>query len=130
MAAAVIPSLDFSKAKTHRQELASQLTRALEGVGFPYIDNVEGFDPDELLRATKWFFSLPLEKRLATAPKQWNLSSKNTYRGYFPIVPGRVENKEGLEIGSGLPPDDPFLKAGYTVYENNLWPEVDDIKLP
>ena len=98
MAAAVIPSLDFSKAKTHRQELASQLTRALEGVGFPYIDNVEGFDPDELLRDTKWFFSLPLEERLATAPKQWNPASKNTYRGYFPIVPGRVDNKEGLEI--------------------------------
>ena len=37
-----------------------------------------------------------------------------------------VENKEGLEIGSDLPPDDPFFKAGYTVYENNLWPEVDD----
>ena len=58
--------------------------------------------------------------------KQWNPASKNTYRGYFPIVPGRVENKEGLEIGSDLPPDHPFLKAGYTVYENNLWSEVDD----
>ena len=73
-----------------------------------------------------WFLSLPLEKRLATPPNQWNPASTNTYRSHFPIAPGRVENKEGLEIGSDLPPDDPFLKAGYTVYENNLWPAVDD----
>ena len=49
-------------------------------------DNVEGFVPDELLRATEWFFSPPLEnsKRLATAPKQLNPVSKSTYLGYFP----------------------------------------------
>ena len=117
---AVIPSLDFSKAKTHRQELASQLTRALEGVGFLYLDNVEGFDPDELLRATKWFFSLPLEKRLATAPKRWNPASKNAFRGYFPLIPGGGENKEALEIGPEISPDDPFFKAGYAVYTREV----------
>ena len=96
----ITASLIYRSKDAQARAIASQLTRALDGVGFLYIANVEGFVPDELLRATKWFFSLPLEKRLATAPKQWNPASKNTYRGYFPIVAGRYLPMLPLKLSS------------------------------
>ena len=42
---AVIPTLDLSLAKSDRHEAARQLVSALEGPGFLYLKNVQGYDP-------------------------------------------------------------------------------------
>ncbi len=42
------------------------------------------------------FFKLKKETKNKLAPKKWNKSNKNIYRGYFP---NKVNGKEGLDIG-------------------------------
>tara|TARA_Y100001970_G_C14241157_1_gene864960 strand:- start:458 stop:1429 length:972 start_codon:yes stop_codon:yes gene_type:complete len=41
------------------------------------------------------FFSSKIENKLKLAPRMWNKSNKNVYRGYFP---SDVNGKEGLDI--------------------------------
>jgi isopenicillin N synthase-like dioxygenase len=42
------------------------------------------------------FFNSSFKNKMKLAPKKWNKSNKNIYRGYFP---NDVNGKEGLEIG-------------------------------
>ena len=120
-----IPCVDLSKAD--RREVAAELVRALEDVGFLYLENVKCFNPDELYRATEWFFNLPGEKKREVATATWNPQNKNAYRGYFPAVEGGSSFKEGLEMGKEISPDDPDAKR--VLYEKNLWP-VEDSTVP
>ena len=120
-----IPCVDISKAD--RQEIAAELVRALENVGFLYLDNVNGFNSDELYRATEWFFNLPEEKKKEVATVRWNPKSKNAYRGYFPAEEGGSSFKEGLELCHEVGPDDPDAKR--VLYETNQWP-VEDSTVP
>ena len=123
-----IPTVDISRAKSDRQETATQLVRALEDVGFLFLDNVEGFDPDELYRATVRFFNLPEERKKDVSTVTWNPKSKHVYRGYFPAEEGASSHKEGFEITEELDPDDPDVKK-IVLYETNQWP-VEDATVP
>lgn len=123
MATTSIPTINLRRARegeAARREVAAQLVMALEEVGFLYLDDVEGFDPQELRLATEWFFSLPEEEKLRIARKQWNPNNTNVYRGFFPAR-GAVSHKEALEIGMELPPDDEDVRR-FVLYEPNLWP--------
>ena len=54
-----LPVIDLGQAAcggAARAALVTQLRRALTEVGFLYLKGVNGFDEDELLRITKWFF--------------------------------------------------------------------------
>ena len=123
----VIPSIDFSAAegsKEERIQLASDIVKALQDVGFLYLDNVKNIDPMELRKAIEWFFySLPPEERLKVTKKQWNPNGTNVYRGFFPAQ-GAVSHKESLEIGKEMAPDHPDVRK-YVLYEPNLWPNED-----
>ena len=77
---------------------------------------------DELLKYTKWFYSLSTEVRMSLARKAWNPNSSNSYRGYYPAVPGVTCFKEGIEFIQELPPDDPDLLSSNVMYEANVWP--------
>ena len=77
---------------------------------------------DQLLQYTKWFFSLSEEIRMSLARKHWNPLSTNSYRGYYPIIPGVTDFKEGIEFGQELPPDDPDILSDNYMYESNAWP--------
>ena len=66
------------------------------------------------------FFALKEADKLAASPRQWNPSSTNVYRGYFP---SSADGKEGLDLGDpqihppGLDIDDAHL------LESNRLPE-------
>ena len=71
-----------------RLATAKELTKAMETVGFVYLDNVPGFNKEaeeNLHKAASWFFSLPLDEKLCVSPKKWNPDAKGVYRRYVPI---------------------------------------------
>lgn len=123
----VLPVIDLSLAKgPNRGVLVKQLHEALTTVGFIYLKGVDGFDEHELLRLTKWFFSLPMEKRMAISKKSFNSTCSHEYRGFFPVIPGEVSHKEAFEIGEK---QDELYNASITsiaakvICEDNQWPE-------
>uniref|UniRef100_A0A0P4WFE3 Fe2OG dioxygenase domain-containing protein n=1 Tax=Scylla olivacea TaxID=85551 RepID=A0A0P4WFE3_SCYOL len=125
----ILPVIDLGLAKgPTRSTLVKQLRDALTTVGFIYLTGVEGFDEVELLRLTKWFFSLPMEKRMAISKKSFNPQSAHEYRGFFPVIPGAVSHKEAFEIGprkeegTKMPQDSIAAKI---FCEDNQWPEED-----
>jgi isopenicillin N synthase-like dioxygenase len=76
---------------------------------------------DETAASARAFFALAEETKLDVAPRAWNRTSSNAYRGYFP---SRVNGKEGLDIG------EPELDAAMTdllartYYELNRFPDA------
>ena len=63
-----IPLVDLSN--PDQIQKAMKLAKALEAVGFVYSSNIPGYgveNEDYVLRAIKWFFSLPLEKKIYCA---------------------------------------------------------------
>nr|KAG5698625.1 hypothetical protein BaRGS_003139 [Batillaria attramentaria] len=122
-----LPVLDLVKAKdpNHRLNVARELVRALETVGFLYVDNVQGFDSKKLMENTRWLFGLPEEEKRRVSKKAWNPAGKNQFRGYSKGDPTKVSYKEAFEIGQepseGIKHEisesaHPFFK------EPNLWP--------
>ena len=81
-----LPIINFSS--PDRLATAKELKKAMETVGFVYLDNVPGFNKEveeNLHKAASWFFSLPLDEKLRVSPKKWNPGAKGVYRGYIPI---------------------------------------------
>lgn len=121
--AMAIPVIDFSCAD--RKANAQHLVRAMETVGFLYLDNVPGFDKkrEQLLHEeAKWFFSLPPDDKLMVSPKNWNKQSSNVYRGYVPINLEQGHLREQYEMGQDLPVDDADRCSGNPLYEATPWP--------
>ena len=76
-----LPVVDFSS--PDKKETASRIVHVMETVGFLYLDNVPGYNietEEELMEANKWFFSLPLEKKLSVARYLYNNENRNFYR--------------------------------------------------
>ncbi|XP_046566875.1 2-oxoglutarate-dependent dioxygenase 33-like [Haliotis rubra] len=122
-----LPVVDLKKArdKTHRLQVARELVRALETVGFLYIDNAPGVDLETLLKNCDTFFALSSAEKHMMAKHKWNPLNKNKYRGYFPLQPGESSYKEGFEIGvEDCPFNDPDIHPMFT--EPNLWPRYMD----
>ena len=59
---------------------------------------------------------------MSLARKAWNPSSKNHYRGYYPVIPNDTCHKEAIEFAQDLPEDDPDQLSGNVMYEPNMWP--------
>ena len=65
-----LPVIDFSNPDRHG--LAKELTKAMEVVGFVYLDNIPGYNrevEEKLYKAASWFFSLPLDEKLHVSQK-------------------------------------------------------------
>lgn len=123
MTMASLPVIDFSN--PHRQATAAQLTKAMETVGFVYLDNVPGYNKEvegKLHKAAEWFFSKPLEEKLTVSSKKWNKNSSGVYRGYVPINLDEGHLREQYEMGEILPEDDPDRNSGNPLYEPTTWP--------
>ena len=55
----------LSKDATRQLEM-NKLIQAFTNVGFCYITGLEGYEPEALLRWSKWFFNeVPVEERMA-----------------------------------------------------------------
>ena len=73
-----LPVVDCSLAG--REEKSKQITRIMETVGFLYLDNVPGYDEQELRKYTDWFHDLPMEKKMKVARKKYNPESKQVLK--------------------------------------------------
>ena len=127
-----LPVLDFMH--QNKRENALKLVQMMEEIGFAYIDNIPGFNKEieeELLHMSKWFFALPLSKKMEVARRRYNKNSKRIYRGYFGLDRNYSSYKEGFGIGQDKTtwPDfveDPAaLAEGFPLTEPNIWPEPD-----
>ncbi|XP_045617409.1 uncharacterized protein [Procambarus clarkii] len=120
-----LPVIDLRLGQgSRRGELVRQLREALTTVGFIYLVGVDGYDEKELLRLTRWFFSLPLKERMKISRKSFDSECKQQYRGYFPVIPNEVSHKEGFEIGLTMDTQPPYPEnlVAKIFYEKNQWP--------
>ena len=101
-----LPVVDLSS--LDRQETAKTLIKAMETVGFVYLDNVPGYSKEaeaEFLTVAKRFFSMSLEEKLRYSPKRWNKDAKGVYRGYAPVNAGENHNIEHFLMGETRIPE-------------------------
>ena len=106
---------------TSAGNVIAQMRDACAGIGFMTITGhgVPAQVVEDAVAAARRFFELPLEAKLASAPRRWNDASPNSYRGYFP---SSTHGKEGLDIGDpALTPKEGALLAR-PYYELNRYP--------
>ena len=107
-----------------RWDVAAQIARACEAHGFFYLIGHQ--IPRELLRdleaASRAFFTLPEATKAQIAMGRGG----KAWRGFFPVggelTSGRPDLKEGIYLGTELPPDHPRVRAGVPMHGANLWP--------
>jgi isopenicillin N synthase-like dioxygenase len=110
-----------------RRQVAEQVARACETIGFLYLKN-HGI-PDAkmvaIFEAARAFFNLPAEVR--NRPDL--LCSPTVTRGYMPLQSrrypgtGAPDLMEAFKFQQELAPDDPDVVAGDRVHQRNRWPE-------
>lgn len=71
----VIPVINFSA--SDRQQKARQIVRAMETIGFLFLDKVPGHDEQLLRKWSDWFWSLSKEKKMKVARKRYNPDNKH-----------------------------------------------------
>ena len=101
-----IPTIDISKCiikefNPDNQKIFRKIKKACIEVGFFQITG-HGINKKLINRITKIahnFFNSKKGNKYKLAPKKWNKSNANLYRGYFP---SDVNGKEGLDIGDPM----------------------------
>ena len=106
------------------QDLASEMRRACETIGFFYVANhgVPQAVIDNVFDATRRYFSLPLASRMP------HKMDDRFRRGYMPYGvnqhPGYTPDlKESYDLGLDLPLSDPDVIARRPLHAPNWWPE-------
>lgn len=129
MAHDVLPVIDIAPLRDPgdgegRRRVAERIGEACRGPGFFYVAG-HGIDPAlqaALRDASRTFFAQPHEAKMRIAMSRGG----RAWRGYFPVgaelTSGRPDRKEGLYLGTELPPDDPRVRAGWPLHGANLWP--------
>src|SRR5919199_824368 len=127
---APLPVIDMSALLPGRGRAAERKTvaRAIEVAcrdsGFFYVTGhgVAGETLRRLQQASRRFFALPHEAKMAIAMARGG----RAWRGYFPVggelTSGKPDLKEGLYFGTELPADHPRVRAGWPLHGANLWP--------
>ena len=107
-----------------RRDVAKAIAAACRATGFFYVTG-HGIPDDafaELDRASRRFFALPASEKAEIAMAKGGIA----WRGWFPVgaelTSGQSDLKEGLYLGTELPPDDPRVRAGLPFHGPNLWP--------
>lgn len=131
-----LATIDVVEAMRNPDAAAEKLGIAMSEVGFIYLVNIPGFKPDELYQASEWFFGLPLESKMKLAKKVFQNENKNSFRGYFPLIPGGHSYKEVFEIGqffSSDPLTSPAVREDGSrplmrniLNEGNVWPKTEE----
>ena len=125
-----IPVIDLAPAAARLGEVAAAVRRAATEAGFFYIAN-HGIPPatiDAAFAASRRFFALPLERKLAVAVDR-------RHRGYIRIGEAKMYDgarpdlKESFVYGIDLPETDPDVRAGRPLMGPNRWPtELPEMK--
>jgi polar amino acid transport system ATP-binding protein len=113
-----------------RRRTAAALVDAAERFGFFYAAN-HGVDRElvaRLERLARAFFAQHETEKLRIPMS----AGGRAWRGYFPaggeLTSNRPDWKEGLYLGSELPPDHPRVRAGVILHGANLWPAIDGFR--
>jgi len=98
----------------------------MEKVGFCLINDVEGYDEQELLRAARAFHDLPLEVKMTMALKHFRSANENIYHGYFPFIEGDPSHKEIYDMSRPLTDITKWERDGCPLYEEQPWMKGDE----
>ena len=103
-----ISRLNLEKINSKNNVIFKQIQKACIEVGFFQIvgHGIEKNLINEIAKTAHRFFNSKVDNKYKLAPKKWNKSNKNVYRGYFP---SDVNGKEGLDIGDPMI-SDVFIK--------------------
>jgi len=101
-----IPTINISKLNlesinSKNNVIFKQIQKACIEVGFFQIvgHGIEKNLIKEIAKTAHRFFNSKVNNKYKLAPKKWNKSNNNVYRGYFP---SDVNGKEGLDIGDPM----------------------------
>ena len=101
-----IPTINISKLNleninSKNNVIFKQIQEACIEVGFFQIvgHGIEKNLIKKIAKTAHIFFNSKVNNKYKLAPKKWNKSNKNVYRGYFP---SDVNGKEGLDIGDPM----------------------------
>lgn len=103
---------------------ARSIESACRDSGFFYVRNHGVADAvvARLDAESRRFFALPRAAKAAIAMEHGGPA----WRGWFPLegelTSGRPDQKEGLYLGTELPPDHPRVVAGWPLHGANQWP--------
>jgi isopenicillin N synthase-like dioxygenase len=103
-----ISRLNLEKINSKNNVIFKQIQKACIEVGFFQIvgHGIEKNLINKIAKTAHRFFNSKVDNKYKLAPKKWNKSNKNVYRGYFP---SDVNGKEGLDIGDPMI-SDVFIK--------------------
>ena len=101
-----IPTINISKLNlkninSKNNLILKEIQKACIDVGFFQIvgHGIEKKLINKITKTAHKFFNSKVENKYKLAPKKWNKSNSNVYRGYFP---SDVNGKEGLDIGDPM----------------------------
>lgn len=127
--ASALPVIDmaplFERARAaERAAVARAIEAACRDTGFFYVTGhgVAAALVERLEAASRRFFALPLADKMEIEMSRGG----RAWRGYFPVgaelTSGKPDRKEGLYLGTELPPEHPRVRAGWPLHGANLWP--------
>jgi isopenicillin N synthase-like dioxygenase len=105
---ASIPQIDisalFGTQTTDRDSVDAAVMRAASSSGFMTVHGFPGNDQLEPSGRAKLLqlFSIPDEAKLPLMRQNFRPQNPNVYRGWFPLQPGAVSYKEGIDMGPDI----------------------------
>lgn len=106
------PLLDPAATTDDRARADAAIAAAAAEAGFMVLTGFPATVP--LHRRSDLFriFDLPEPARMAMARRKYRPDARNVYRGYFPVLPGEVTAKEGVDLGPDIRPEIGASAAG------------------
>ena len=94
----------FGGASTTRAAVDAALLSAARGVGFVTITGLPAFVPHgpDVRAALLRIFALPAPAQRALWRQKFEARNPNVYRGWFPVQPGNLTSKEGIDLGADV----------------------------
>ncbi len=123
-----VPVIDisslFSNKKSETDNLARSIAAACNSIGFFYIINhgVSHTIFDNVFSECRALFNMSAQEK-----ELINIHKSKHMRGYFSFGADKSDGihgdiKEGFDMASDIPLDDPYVKAGLAFYGPNVWP--------
>ncbi|KAI7510008.1 hypothetical protein KC347_g4704 [Hortaea werneckii] len=120
-----LPSLE------DQSRLSKELYNVFATTGFAYLTNAPlTYSHSDVFTLAKDFFTIPEDEKMRVAKQTFVKGNRNTYRGYFPLQPGKQDNlKEGFEVGSAahsVPTGEKESRPSkLDLNEENVWPRAE-----
>jgi polar amino acid transport system ATP-binding protein len=118
--------VDPAATEAQKMTAAQAIHAAAREWGFFYV-NRHGVDAaliENVVHLARTFFVQDESRKMRIPMSAGGVA----WRGYFPaggeLTSGRPDWKEGLYLGSELPPDHPRVRAGVILHGPNLWPDL------